>query len=157
MDRKPSPSVVWNRLGPAEKTAILETALEQPDLSPRKLACHLTDHATFTVSEATVYRVLTQYGLNRTISLAGFPASKEFRVKTTASNQMWAVRCQLLLCGGLGLVLLNRGARRLLALRVGQRSEAGHHRRFHQRCGGTSGGLSRACGKCLWRTHEVAQ
>ena len=88
-DRKPSPTAVWNRLRPAEKTAILETALQQPDLSPRELACHLTDHDSFTVSEATVYRVLKQYGLNRTISLVGFPASKEFRVKTTAPNQMW--------------------------------------------------------------------
>jgi RNA-directed DNA polymerase len=88
-DRKSSPSAVWNRLRPAEKTAILETALQLPDLSPRELACHLTDHAGFTVSEATVYRVLKQYGLNRTITLAGFPAGKEFRVKTSAPNQLW--------------------------------------------------------------------
>ena len=27
---------------------ILETALQQPDLSPRELACHITDHAGFT-------------------------------------------------------------------------------------------------------------
>jgi RNA-directed DNA polymerase len=88
-DRKPDPRAVWNRLRPQEKTAILETALQQPDLSPRELACRLTDHAGFTVSEATVYRVLKQYGLNRTIALVGFPASKEFRVKTTAPNQLW--------------------------------------------------------------------
>jgi putative transposase len=41
------------------------------------------------VSEATVYRVLKRHGLNRTITLVGFPAGKEFRVKTTAPNQMW--------------------------------------------------------------------
>jgi hypothetical protein len=34
-----------------------------------------------------VYRVLKQYGLERTIPLVGFPASKEFRVKT-APNQL---------------------------------------------------------------------
>ena len=39
MDRKPEPGTVWNRLRPAEKTKILETALQQPDLSPRELAC----------------------------------------------------------------------------------------------------------------------
>lgn len=89
MDRKPDPGAVWNRLRPAEKTIIVETALQQPDLSPRELACHLTDYAGFTVSEATVYRVLKQYGLARTIPLVGFPASKEFRVKTTAPNQLW--------------------------------------------------------------------
>ena len=88
-DRKPEPGAVWNRLRPQEKTAILEAALQQPDLSPRELACHLCDHAGFTVSEATVYRVLKRYGLGRTVSLVGFPAGKEFRVKTTAPNQLW--------------------------------------------------------------------
>jgi len=89
VDRKPEPGTVWNRLRPAEKTTILETALQQPDLSSRELACHITDQAGFTVSEATVYRVLKQYGLNRAITLVGFPAGKEFRVKTTAPNQLW--------------------------------------------------------------------
>jgi putative transposase len=89
VDRKPEPGAVWNRLRPAEQTAILETALQQPDLSPRELACQVTEHAGFTVSEATVYRVLRRHGLNRSITLVGFPAGKEFRVKTTAPNQLW--------------------------------------------------------------------
>ncbi len=89
VDRKPEPGAVWNRLRPAEQTAILETALQQPDLSPRELACQVTDHAGFTVSEATVYRVLKRHGLNRSITLVGFPAGQEFRVKTTAPNQLW--------------------------------------------------------------------
>jgi putative transposase len=89
VDRKPEPGAVWNRLRPAEQTAILETALQQPDLSPRELAYQVTDHAGFTVSEATVYRVLKRHGLNRSITLVGFPAGKEFRVKTTAPNQLW--------------------------------------------------------------------
>jgi putative transposase len=89
VDRKPEPGAVWNRLRPAEKTTILESALQYPDLSPRELACHITDHAGFTVSEASVYRVLKRYGLARTITLLGFPAGKEFRVKTSAPNQLW--------------------------------------------------------------------
>jgi len=39
VDRKPEPGAVWNRLRPAEQTAVLDTALQQPDLSPRELAC----------------------------------------------------------------------------------------------------------------------
>jgi len=39
VDRKPEPGAVWNRLRPAEQTTILEAALQQPDLSPRELAC----------------------------------------------------------------------------------------------------------------------
>jgi len=89
VDRKPEPGAVWNRLRPQEETVILETALQQPDLSPREVACQVTDHAGFTVSETTVYRVLRRHGLNRTITLVGFPASPEFRVKTSARNQLW--------------------------------------------------------------------
>ena len=89
VDRKPEPGAVWNRLRPEEQTVILETALQQPDLSPRELAFYVTDHAGFTVAEATVYRVLKRHGLNRSITLVGFPAGKEFRVKTTAPNQLW--------------------------------------------------------------------
>jgi len=80
---------VWNRLRPEEQTVIVETALQQPDLSPRELACSITDHAGFTVSGATVYRVLKRHGLNRTITPVGFPAGKEFRVKTTPPKQSW--------------------------------------------------------------------
>ena len=88
-DRKPDPGAVWNRLRPEESNIIVQQALHQPDLSPRELACYVTDHAGFTVSEATVYRVLKRHGLSRTITLVGFPATKEFRVKTTAPNQLW--------------------------------------------------------------------
>jgi len=89
VDRKPEPGAVWNRLRPQEQTVILETALQMPDLSPRELACQVTDHAGFTVSEASVYRVMKRHGLNRSITLVGFPAGNEFRVKTTAPNQLW--------------------------------------------------------------------
>jgi RNA-directed DNA polymerase len=89
VDRRPQPGAVWNKLPPAEQVAILATALEQPDLSPRELAFYVSDHAGFTVSEATVYRVVRRHGLNRTVELVGFPAGPEYRVKTTRINQQW--------------------------------------------------------------------
>jgi putative transposase len=81
-----------------------------PILSPRELACHITDHAGFTVSEATVYRVLKRYVLNRTIALVSSPASKEFRVKTTAPNQICQSDASYYLVVGWGWVLLDRSA-----------------------------------------------
>ena len=111
---------------------VLETALQQPDLSPRELAFHVTDHAGFTVSEATVYRVLKRHGLNRTITLVGLSRGERVSREDDGTESVVAVRCQLLLRGGLGLVLLDSGAGRLLALRAGQRSEAGHDRAFDQ-------------------------
>ena len=53
------------------------------------MAFHLSDHAGFSVSEATVYRVLRRHGLNRTIPLVGFPAGPGYRLKTTRINEQW--------------------------------------------------------------------
>lgn len=89
VDRRPEPGSVWNRLRPSEQESILTEALRQPELSPRELAFHVSDHAGFAVSESTVYRILKRHGLIREVPLQGFPAGKEYRVKTTRSNQQW--------------------------------------------------------------------
>jgi len=89
VDRRPEPGSVWNRLRPSEQESILTEALRQPELSPRELAFHVSDHAGFAVSESTVYRILKRHGLIREVRLQGFPAGKEYRVKTTRSNQQW--------------------------------------------------------------------
>ena len=77
VDRRPQPATIWNRLKPEEVQAILNAALGEPDCSPRELACWLSDHGGFTVSESSVYRVLKRHGLIREVQLRGFPASNE--------------------------------------------------------------------------------
>ena len=89
VDRRPDPATVWNRLKPEERGAILKEALRQPELSPRELACWVTDHAAFTVSESTVYRLLKRAGLIREVPAASLPAGKEYRIKTTRINEQW--------------------------------------------------------------------
>lgn len=89
VDRRPQPGTVWNRLTPQEEEKTLAEALRQPDRSPRELACWLTDHAGFSVSESTVYRVLKRHGLIREVKPVGFPAGKEYLVKTTRPNEQW--------------------------------------------------------------------
>jgi putative transposase len=89
VDRHPEPGSVWNRLRPAEQESIVAEALRQPDLSPRELACHISDHHGFAVSESTVYRILKRHGLVREVKLKGFPAGKEYRVKTARINEQW--------------------------------------------------------------------
>jgi transposase InsO family protein len=89
VDRRPEPSTVWNRLRPAEQESILAEALRQPDLSPRELAFYVSDHAGFAVPESTVYRILKRHGLVREVNLVGFPAGKEYRIKTTRRNEQW--------------------------------------------------------------------
>ncbi len=63
--------------------------MRQPDLSPRELSCYLSDHAGFTVSESTVYRLLKRHDLIREVNPRSFPAGKEYRVKMTRVNEQW--------------------------------------------------------------------
>lgn len=89
VDRRPRPGTVWNRLMPEEEDRILSEALRQPELSSRELACFLTDHGGFSVSESTVYRLLKRHGLIREVKVVGFPAGKAYRVKTQRVNEQW--------------------------------------------------------------------
>jgi len=79
----------WNRLRPAEQQAILAQALAQPGLSARELALWLCDHAGFSVSEATVYRLLKAHGLLPDRAADQAPAAKEFRHRTRRPNELW--------------------------------------------------------------------
>jgi putative transposase len=89
IDRRPQPGTVWNRLTPQEEETILREALRQPELSSRGLACWVTDHGGFAVSESSGYRLLKRHGLIREVEVVGFPAGKEYRVKTTRINEQW--------------------------------------------------------------------
>ena len=89
VDRRPQPGTIWNRLRPEEEQTILQRALGEPDHSPREIACWISDHKGFTISESTVYRVLKRHGLVREVKVEGFPAGKEYRIKTTRPNEQW--------------------------------------------------------------------
>jgi putative transposase len=89
VDRRPQPGTVWNRLTPQEEETVLREALRQPELSSRELACWVTDQAGFSVSESSVYRLLKRHGLIREVQVLGFPAGKEYPVKTTRINEQW--------------------------------------------------------------------
>jgi transposase len=52
-DNKPSPGIPWNKLPKSEQDALVELALEKPELSPRELAVTYTDEQARYVSEST--------------------------------------------------------------------------------------------------------
>jgi hypothetical protein len=70
-------------------TQVLGQALDQPELSPRKLAVSFTDTRGQFISEASVYRLLRAHGLLTTPTFIMMKAADEFRDQTTAPNQLW--------------------------------------------------------------------
>jgi transposase-like protein len=124
-DGKPRPGRVWNKIPDEIGTAIVNLALEEPDLSPRELAVNFTDTKGSFVSEASVYRLLKDHDLITSPAFILMKAADHFANPTTAPNQPLADRLHLPQGYRLGLVLSVHRARRLLALHSGL--EAVHH------------------------------
>jgi putative transposase len=80
---------VWNELRAEERVIVLEQALAQPHLSARELAFWLCDHASFSVSESTVARILKAHGLLPRRAPEQEPAAKEWQHKAKARNELW--------------------------------------------------------------------
>ena len=89
VDGKPRPRRIWNKIPDKIETAIINLALEEPDLSPRELAVNFTDTKGSFVSEATVYRLLKDHGLITSPAFILMKAADRFANPTTAPNQLW--------------------------------------------------------------------
>ncbi len=79
----------WNRLSIREERSVLAAAREMPELSCRQLAAWITDNQGFSVSESSVYRILSREGLVKRPEMK-LAAGKEYHRKTTGPHQMWA-------------------------------------------------------------------
>lgn len=62
-DRRPHPGRVWNRIPDEIRQAVVDLALDEPELSPRELAFRFTDTRKYFVSEPSVYRILKEQDL----------------------------------------------------------------------------------------------
>jgi transposase-like protein len=63
VDGRPRPRRIWNKIPDKIQTAIVNLALEEPDLSPRELAVNFTDTKGSFVPQATAHRLLKDHGL----------------------------------------------------------------------------------------------
>ena len=88
-DRNSNPGQVWNRIPDDVRDEIIDLALEETELSPRELAVRFTDTKGYSVSEASVYRLLKSQDLITSPAFIVVKADDEFRDKTTAPNQLW--------------------------------------------------------------------
>jgi len=79
----------WNQISPEWKNKVVDIALDLPHLSSREVACHITDIEKYSVSEATVYRILKEKGLLTAPAYVLMAASDSFKDKTTRVNEMW--------------------------------------------------------------------
>ena len=88
-DGRPRPQRVWNKIPDEIGAAIVNLALDEPDLSPRELAVNFTDTKASFVSEANVYRLLKDHGLIASPAFILMKAADRFANPTTAPNQLW--------------------------------------------------------------------
>jgi len=79
----------WNKIPDKHRQKVVEVALDLPELSPRELAFHITDHIGFFISESSVYRILKSRGLITSPAHLLMRADNEFKDKTSRINQMW--------------------------------------------------------------------
>jgi putative transposase len=88
-DKKPLPQAVWNRIADEHREAIVDLALDKPELSPRELAVRYTDDQAYFVSESTVYRLLKEQDLITSPAYILMEASDKFKNPSTRVNELW--------------------------------------------------------------------
>ena len=71
------------------RAALIDLALEKPDLSPRELAVSYTDDRQYFVSESTVYRLLKVQDLITSPAYILMQASDRFQNPSRRVNELW--------------------------------------------------------------------
>ncbi len=79
----------WNRISDAVRDRVVEVALADPELSPRELACKMTDREEHFLSESSVYRILKDHDLITSPAYVLMQASDSFKNPTRRTNEMW--------------------------------------------------------------------
>ena len=87
--RDPARRRYWNRIPEKVRQQVVETALEQTELSPRELACRMTDRERYFLSESSVYRILKAYDLVTSPAYVVMSASDRFEHPTRRPNELW--------------------------------------------------------------------
>ena len=81
--------MAWNQIPLDHRDAIIELALDKPELSPRELAARYTDQQAYFVSESTVYRLLKAQDLITSPAYILMQAGDTFQHPSKRVNELW--------------------------------------------------------------------
>jgi len=123
VDRKPRPRRVWNRIPDRVREQVIETALMHTQLSPRELACRMTDRESEFFSESSVYRILKAADLIESPAYILLQAGDRFEHPTRRRNELWQTDFTYLPVVGWGWyflsTVLDDYSRKILAWKLG--------------------------------------
>jgi putative transposase len=79
----------WNKIPESVRELVVDVALEQPELTPRELAWHLTDSHEYFISESSVYRILKAHDLVTSPQFVVMSAADSFQNPTRYVHELW--------------------------------------------------------------------
>lgn len=79
----------WNKIPDQIRGQVIDLALELPELSPRELACKMTDDKSYFISESSAYRILKKAGLISSPAYIVMQADKTFEHPTKRVHELW--------------------------------------------------------------------
>ena len=127
--RRPATRRHWNRIPPSVREKVVETALEQTELSPRELACRITDTERYFLSESSVYRILKSHDLIASPAYLVMTAADRFQHPTRRPNELWQTDFTYFRVVGWGWyylsTVLDDYSRKILAWKLSATMEAG--------------------------------
>ena len=86
---KPKARTFWNKIPEEVKEQVICEALEQTGLSPRELACRITDTHEYFISESSVYRILKAHDLITSPAYILMQAGDSFKNPTRHIHELW--------------------------------------------------------------------
>ena len=87
--QKPKARCFWNKIPEEVKEQVVCEALEQTGLSPRELACRITDTKGYFISESSVYRILKSRDLITSPAYILMQAGDSFKNPTRRTHELW--------------------------------------------------------------------
>ena len=79
----------WNKIPDLVRELVVDIALNQPELTPRELAWHITETHEYFISESSIYRILKTHDLITSPQFMVMSASDVFQNPTRQVHELW--------------------------------------------------------------------